>query len=195
MDARLQCLLNTNESIVALIDFQARLMPSVGSHRPDVSVANAVKFVKAAKIFGVPVIATMIDKDRLGGPLVAEFDGLLDQPALNRSNVNAWEDRSFRGSVDGYGRKKLVLAGFWTSASICFCALCAAAEGYEVHVLADACGDISPEAHERALQRMIPAGIVPITTTQAIFEWQRDLARKDTAEEILRVAAQDRFSD
>ena len=55
-------------------------------------------------------------------------------------------------------------AGLWTrslrllSVSICD------REGYDVHVPTDACGDITVEAHERAVQRAIQAGVVPMTT-------------------------------
>src|SRR5262249_59399175 len=56
----------------------------------------------------------------------------------------------------------------------------AIAEGYEVHVPTDACGDLTLEAHERAVQRAIQAGVVPMTTLQVMFEWQRDWARTET---------------
>jgi hypothetical protein len=46
----------------------------------------------------------------------------------------------------------------------------AIAEAFEVHVPADACGDISTEAHERAVQRPIQASVMPMTALQVIVE-------------------------
>jgi hypothetical protein len=52
--------------------------------------------------------------------------------------------------------------------------------GYEVYIPTDACGDISTEAHERAVARLVQAGAVPITSLQFLFELQQDWARSET---------------
>lgn len=54
------------------------------------------------------------------------------------------------------------------------------AEGFEVYAIADACGDVSDEAHERAMERMIQAGVRPMTSLQYLLELQRDWARSET---------------
>ncbi len=41
----------------------------------------------------------------------------------------------------------------------------------------DACGDVSVEAHERAVTRMVQAGAVPVTVLALACEWQRDWGR------------------
>ena len=102
-----------------------------------------------------------------------------DQP-VERTSMNSWEDKRFNLAVTGYGRNKIIIAGLWTEVCVCFPALEAIAEGYDVHVPTDACGDVTVEAHERAVQRAIQAGVVPMTTLQIMFEWQRDWARTET---------------
>jgi nicotinamidase-related amidase len=89
--------------------------------------------------------------------------------------------------VTGYGRKKIVIAGLWTEVCVCFPAVEAIAEGYDVHVPTDSCGDVTVEAHERAVQRAIQAGVVPMTTLQVMFEWQRDWARTETYDGCMEV--------
>ena len=59
-------------------------------------------------------------------------------------------------------------------------ALSALDQGFEVHVIADACGDVSSEAHERAIERVIQAGARPMTSLQYLLELQRDWARTET---------------
>lgn len=182
------CLLDSKESVVMLIDFQQHVLQAIRSHDVDLPPRNATKLVKAAKVFGIPVVAATIDEKGFGGSLLLELDALLDQPAIDRTSISAWENRNFRASVDGFGRKKIVIAGAWTGVSVCSSAISAAAEGYDVHVVADACGDVSAEAHERAIQRLMLAGVTPMTSIQTIFEWQRDLSRR-TAADVLEVAA------
>jgi nicotinamidase-related amidase len=47
-------------------------------------------------------------------------------------------------------------------------------------VVTDACGDVSEEAHERAIERMVQAGAQPMTSVQYLLELQRDWARAET---------------
>ena len=61
----------------------------------------------------------------------------------------------------------------WTSVCIVGPALSALDQGFEVYVITDASGDISTEAHERAVERMIQAGARPITSLQYLLELQR----------------------
>jgi nicotinamidase-related amidase len=73
-----------------------------------------------------------------------------------------------------------VLAGLWTSVCMVGPALSALDQGFEVYVIADACGDVSDEAHERAIERMVQAGARPMTSVQCLLELQRDWARTET---------------
>lgn len=59
-------------------------------------------------------------------------------------------------------------------------ALGAIDDGYEVYIVTDASGGVSPEAHEMAIRRMIHAGAVPVTWLQVLLEYQRDWARQET---------------
>jgi nicotinamidase-related amidase len=180
-------LLDSNESVVMLMDFQQRMLQAIGSHDFGLPAKNATKLVKAARVFGIPVVATTIDKNGFGGSFLPELHALLEKPAIDRTSMSPWENSDFRACVAGYGRNKIVIAGAWTSVSVCSSAIFATAEGYEVYVVADACGDVSVEAHERAIQRLVQAGVTPMTSMQTIFEWQRDLTRETTAE-VLEIA-------
>jgi nicotinamidase-related amidase len=73
-----------------------------------------------------------------------------------------------------------VLSGLWTSVCIVGPALSALEQGFEVYVITDACGDVSTEAHERAVDRMVQAGVQPLTSLQYLLELQRDWGRAET---------------
>jgi nicotinamidase-related amidase len=59
--------------------------------------------------------------------------------------------------------------------------------GYEIYMVADASGGTSKEAHDYAMQRMIQAGVVPVTWQQVMLEWQRDWARKETYDAVMAI--------
>jgi nicotinamidase-related amidase len=61
------------------------------------------------------------------------------------------------------------------------------AEGFEIYVPTDACGDITEEAHERAVQRVVQAGAVPMTSVQFLCELQRDWARGETYDGCMEI--------
>ena len=94
--------------------------------------------------------------------------------------MNTWEDANVIKVVNAIGRERIVLAGLWTSVCIVGPAISALEQGFEVYVITDACGDVSTEAHERAVERMVQAGAQPMTSLQYLLELQRDWARTET---------------
>lgn len=181
MTKELQGLLTPNESVLALIDYQPQMFFCVGSHERQLVLNNAVALAKAARLFDVPVILTTTDTKTGTAALLPEIRAVFsNQEPIERTTMNSWEDRKFKDALTEFGRKKIILAGLWTEICVCFPSVDAIAEGYEVHVPTDACADLTIEAHERAVQRAIQAGVVPMTTLQVMFEWQRDWARSDT---------------
>jgi nicotinamidase-related amidase len=94
--------------------------------------------------------------------------------------MNTWEDHAVINEVNRSGNGRVVLAGLWTSVCIVGPTLSAIDQGFEVYVIADACGDVSVEAHERAMERMVQAGARPLTSLQYLLELQRDWARVAT---------------
>jgi nicotinamidase-related amidase len=187
------CLLTPRETVVALVDYQQDMFRAVRAPERLSVVNNAVTLAKAAELFEVPIIATMLGVKGFGGEVLSEIQAFTPHEELiQRTTMNPWEDAKFRSAVTNFGRQKIIIAGLWTEASVYFPAVDAIAEGYDVHVPTDACGDITAEAHERAIQRAIQAGVIPMTALQVMFEWQRDWARKETNDgciEILRAHA------
>jgi nicotinamidase-related amidase len=107
---------------------------------------------------------------------------------LDRTSMNCWEDAAVNKQVNSIGKSRLVLAGLWTGVCIVGPALSALDQGFEVYVVADACGDVSAEAHNQAITRMVQAGARPMTSLQYLLELQRDWARSDTYESTTGIA-------
>jgi nicotinamidase-related amidase len=182
-------MLSPRNAALALIDFQPAMFQGVQSHDRKVIVDNVQVLARAGRLFEVPTVITTIAKDSFSGPFMPEVtEGVFpDHPVIDRTSINSWLNADFRKAVEATGRRKIVVAGLWTGACVNFPTLDMLREGYEVYVVADACGDTSPEAHERAMQRMVQAGAVPITSLQFVFELQQDWARGETYDGVMEI--------
>ncbi|MDH7799753.1 MULTISPECIES: hydrolase [unclassified Beijerinckia] len=177
----LNALLTPQDSVVVLIDHQPFQFANLHSHEPTMVVNNVIGLAKAAKVFGVPTILTTVLEAR-GGLLIKGLQDVFpEQKPIDRTFINTWEDARVVDAVKKTGRKKLILAALWTEICLAMPAIQAAGEGYEVYAVTDASGGVSREAHDMAVQRMIVAGITPITWMAVMAEWQRDWARQETA--------------
>jgi nicotinamidase-related amidase len=181
-------MLSSGNSAIALIDYQPAMYQGVQSHDRLVTFNNVQVLAKAAKLFKVPTVISTVAASSFSGPFMPEVTSLFpENPIIDRTSMNSWLDANFRKAVHATGRKKVVIAGLWTEACVTFPTLDMLKEGYEIYVAADACGDVSPEAHQRSMDRLVQAGAVPITSLQYVFELQQDWARAETYEGVMDI--------
>lgn len=176
-------LLTPGNHALVMIDFQSQMAFATRSIDAVTLRNNAALLAEAAAGFNVPTILTTVAERSFSGPMFDEIaNAFPGHPVLDRTSMNTWEDKSVIIALNGLRRKRIVLCGLWTGVCIVGPAISALAQGFEVHVIADACGDVSTEAHEAAMQRMVQAGAVPMTALQYLLELQRDWARAATYE-------------
>tara|TARA_R110002033_G_scaffold58464_1_gene107773 strand:- start:8326 stop:9015 length:690 start_codon:yes stop_codon:yes gene_type:complete len=176
-------LLNPTNHALVLIDHEGQMAFATSSISITELRNNTAIVAGASKIFNVPTVVTTVAEESFSGPVFPEIEEFYPQATSNyidRTTMNTWEDVNAHKAITGKGKKKLVLAGLWTSVCIVGPALSAKAEGYDVYVITDASGDVSKEAHEQAVSRMIQAGVKPMTSVQYLLELQRDWARTET---------------
>jgi nicotinamidase-related amidase len=174
-------LLTSQDHTLILIDFQSQMSFATKSIDAVALRNNAALISHAAAGFGVSTILTTVAEKSFSGPMFSEItEAFPGQALLDRTSMNTWEDEAVIAKVNEIGKKRIVLAGLWTSVCIVGPALSAIDQGFEVYVIADACGDVSEEAHERAMDRMVQAGARPMTSLQYLLELQRDWARAET---------------
>lgn len=174
-------LLTPQDHTLILIDFQSQMSFATKSIDAVTLRNNAALVAHAGAGFGVSTILTTVAEKSFSGPMFEEITAAFPgQPMLDRTSMNTWEDAAVIAKVNQIGKARIVLAGLWTSVCIVGPALSALDQGFEVHVVADACGDVSEEAHERAMDRMVQAGARPMTALQYLLELQRDWARAET---------------
>jgi len=181
-------MLTPKNSAIALIDYQPAMYQGVQSHDRIVTVNNIQILAKTAKLFGIPTVLSTIAKDSFSGPYMPEVLELFpEHDVIDRTSMNAWLDENFRKAIHATGRKKVVIAGLWTEACVLFPTVDMLKEGFEIYIAADACGDLSIEAHNRSMDRAVQAGAIPITSCQYLFELQEDWARSETYEGVMTI--------
>ncbi|MFD5506477.1 hydrolase [Streptomyces sp. NPDC127051] len=174
-------LLTPDNCAVLFVDHQPQMFFGTGSGDRTAIINSTVGLAKAARVFDVPVVLSTVAAESFSGPILPQLaDVFPEQKIVDRTSMNAWEDESFVEAVKATGRKKLVIAGLWTEVCVVLPALSAIAQGYEVYVVTDASGGVSPQAHEHAVQRMVQGGAIPVTWVQVLLELQRDWARTGT---------------
>ncbi len=171
------------------IDQQPQMAFGVQSIDRQVLKNNVVALAKSAKVFNIPTIITTVETESFSGNTFPELlDVFPGKDILERTSMNSWDDQKVRDALKANGKKKVVVSGLWTEVCNNTFALCAMLEGdYEIYMVADASGGTSKDAHDFAMQRMIQAGVIPVTWQQVMLEWQRDWARKETYTAVMDI--------
>jgi nicotinamidase-related amidase len=174
-------LIQPGECVLVLVDLQAGLAFGVSSENRQTLVNNAIALARTALVFGLPVVVSTSASKVYSGPFMPAIAKMLPsvQP-IERRNMNVWEDDAARAAVVAAGKQRLLVAGMLTEACVSFTVLSALAEGYDVFVVADACGGFTPSSHDFALRRMQAAGARITSWIQVLLELQRDWSRKET---------------
>ena len=176
-------LISPTDHTLIMIDHQSQMAFATKSIDAVSLRNNAAMVAKAAAGFKVSTILTTVAEKTFSGPIFEEIkDAFPGADVIDRTSMNTWEDGRVTERVNKIGKNRLVFAGLWTSVCIVGPTLSAIDQGFEVYVVADACGDVTEEAHERAMDRMVQAGVRPMTSLQYLLELQRDWARNETYE-------------
>jgi hypothetical protein len=188
LDGKLELLTDRN-SVLALVDYQPSMSKGVASgDKARIKIA-AVCAARAASILGIPVVPSSINP-KFNGEFIPEIASLFPGQEVFARKVpsfDAFEDERNWDAVKKTGRKKLVISGLWTSMCFAYSALRALKEGLDVYGLVDAAGDSNPEAHMYGVERMLQAGVIPITVESLVSEWMHDWNNPKAGELVKQV--------
>lgn len=182
-------LLTPQNSQLIFIDHQPQMAFGVQSIDRQTLKNNVVTLAKAAKLFDIPTTITTVETTSFSGYTYPELLAVFpENPILERTSMNSWDDQKVRDALAANGRNKVIVSGLWTGICNNMFAFSAMADaGYEIYMMADASGDTSELAHDNAMQRMVQAGVVPMTTIQTVLEWQRDWARREKYDALMEI--------
>jgi len=144
-------LLTPDNCVVALIDHQPQMLFGVSNFDRQSIINNTVALAKAARVFDLPVVLSTVESKSFSGNIWPQIKAVFpNQVPIERTSMDAWDDKNFVAAIEKSGRKKIVLAGLWTETCVALPTIQAIHDGYEIYVVEDCCGDVSQLAHDNA---------------------------------------------
>src|SRR6266567_7189156 len=176
------------DSAVVFIDQQPQMTFGMASGDRATMINNVTLLAKVAREFKVPAVLTAVETESFSGYVWPQLlDVFPGQPVVERSSMNAWDDIGFRKAIEATGRKNIILTGLWTEVCVTWPTLSMLEAGYTIYVVEDCCGATSQAAQDAALSRMVQAGAIRLTTIAALLEWQRDWAKREHYDALMKL--------
>lgn len=170
-------LVNRDDSILLVVDMQARLVPKL--QQPERLVAACKRLTDAARTLGVPVLATE-QYSRGLGPTVPGLAALIPgDDRIEKICFASSMEPAFVARLESTGRRTVVMCGGEAHVCVLQSALGLHEAGWQVAVVADAVSARESVNTEVALARLRENGVEIVSAEMILFEW---LARAGTTE-------------
>ncbi|MCU1752320.1 isochorismatase family protein [Pseudomonas sp. 6D_7.1_Bac1] len=168
--------LTRENAILLLVDHQVGLYTGVRDIDTLTLMHNVVGLTKAALALKLPIIVTTTTEG-MWGPLIPELaEALPGVQRIERTTVNAWDERRVVDAVKATGRKNLIVTGISTDVCLAFPAMSAIADGYNSFAVIDASGGFSQTQVAMGVARMQQAGVIPVCYSNVAVEILADNA-------------------
>jgi nicotinamidase-related amidase len=158
--------LSSDSSVLLVVDFQTRLMPSIACGES--TVANTRRLIDAAAHVGVPHLFTEQNAKGLG-PTVPDLAPHEPSLVIHKMTFDAVRTPGFLERLPT--EAAIVVAGCEAHVCVLQTVLGLLEMGRRVFVVRDALGSRRAESKETALRRMERHGAEVVTTEMVVFEW------------------------
>ncbi|MBK1722438.1 isochorismatase family protein [Thiocystis violacea] len=163
-------------SQLLIIDAQERLAAAMPPDELEVVVDNINRLLTAAKVMGIPVIATQHNSKGLG-PIIENIRGNIPDvhEPTEKTAFSCCTAPGFERNISLHpDRRQLVVVGM--EAHICIAQTVSGLQrwGYQVFVPADGIISRKPALKQNVLDRMRASGIQVVCTESVGFEWIGD---------------------
>lgn len=164
---------------ILMIDYSIGFLNSFRSHAVSDHLTGTVALARTALGFKTGFVVNLGAGQK---PYPQLVEALGDHEIIYRGGeYNALDNPAVRKAVEATGRPRLVLGGISTDGCVIETAFGALRLGYTVGLVADATAGQTRETHELALQRMMQAGVIPLSWLSLATELQMDWQRQETA--------------
>ena len=103
-------LLTPDNCVVALIDHQPQMLFGVSNFDRQSIINNTVALAKAARVFALPVVLSTVESKSFSGNIWPQIKAVFpNQVPIERTSMDAWDDKNFVAAIEKTGRKK----SFW----------------------------------------------------------------------------------
>ena len=123
--------------------------------------------------YNMPLVLTTTMEENVG-PTLPELAQLAPDEYARRfkrgGQLSCWDDAKLAAEVKAFGRNRLILAGLTTDICLFWAAADAVGLGYDVMVVADACGSMSVLSDQLTYQRLRDMGVIVTGVNQMMTE-------------------------
>lgn len=173
---------------ILMVDYSIGFLNSFRSHTVSDHLTGTVALAKIGLGFKTGLVVNLGAGQK---PYPQLVEALGDHPIIFRGGeYNALDNPDVVKAVEEAGRPRLVIGGISTDGCVIETAFGALRRGYSVGLVADATAGETRETHELALQRMIQAGVVPLSWLSLATELQMDWQRQETAKAYFSLIAE-----
>jgi nicotinamidase-related amidase len=167
----------TKNAAVMLVDHQTGTLGWVKS-LPQATVVTACRVLARLAVgYAMPLVLTTTMEQQVGASIPDIADLAPDAFARRYARggeLDCWDDAKLRDGVAALGRKKLVMAGLTTDICLFWAARSALILGYDVLVVADACGTTTAWGDTLTHDRLRAEGAQIAVINQAVTELVND---------------------
>lgn len=174
-------ILRQDDTLLVVVDMQEPFLRSIWERER--LVKNVTILLEAARLLRLPIVPTEQNADRLGGsiPEVAKRLPSLCVP-FQKMSFSCCSDDAFMSEVQRSGHRQVLLCGIEAHICIAQTALDLLANGYQVHVAADAVSSRTQSNWQIGLNRVERAGGILTSTEAAVYELLQEAGTADFRE-------------
>jgi nicotinamidase-related amidase len=161
------------DSVILLVDHQTGTVSWIKSLPMATVIASCRVLAKMAVTYGMPLVLTTTMEEYVG-PTIPEIREVAADAFAKRfkrgGQLSCWDDAALQAAVQALGRKNLILAGLTTDICLYWAARDAVGLGYQVMVVADACGTMSTLGDELTYASLREMGVRVTVVNTAVTE-------------------------
>ena len=169
-------------SAILLVDHQDMTVSWIYSQDRRIVVNNVRMMGRLATEMDIPLIITSTMEENIGTNIkdIQEVAPKAYQNRVKRGGtLCCFDDPKFRASVKETGRKNLFIAGLTTDICLFHTVIGAIREGYQIQILADACGSSSPLVDQITFDRLRSNSAIVTAANTALTELYSDFGTKE----------------
>lgn len=165
--------MDKNDVAILLIDHQDATVGWISSIPKASTIANTRLLARIGTELDIPLLVTSTMEDQVGTN-IKDVQETAPKAYANRvkrgGTLNCFLDPAFAAATKALGRKNLVMAGLTTDICLFHSVVGALAAGYQVQVVADACGSMSALADASTFDRLRGLGVIVTGGNQILTE-------------------------
>jgi nicotinamidase-related amidase len=155
---------------LVLVDLQERLLNAFADDTRGRVLRHATALIESAGLLGLPFLVTEQYPRGLGPTVSPIRDRMGNTAPIDKTVFSCARSPEFRAALDATGRRDVLMCGIETHVCVLQTAGDLIADGFRIHVAADATGSRRNLDWERGLAVMERAGAVVGTTEMFLFQ-------------------------